>query len=302
MEEIALLVGYLIEGALSYVGGQLMKSAMGDATITDVQTWIRAAVAELEAFLSAKLDDLLMQQMTAELAQLKQNLTEYASLSPHNLKANRYLIEDADTHGVALTTLSFPHEVAFFVSTSAIAYFIYARWALYMDDKDHGHVTSFKNFMDEYFSTIVPAYQKILQRLDPNTRLKIVCDSTPGLPPQGDIPPTPGYYYCYTALDGQPAGGEFDDDTDEGRARNQAQAYCDANIRPAIVAKFQDFQAKGAIAINLAAQAYEKMCKKVGGSYNPPVALPPIPLAPLPFPPTSTVLMPGAIILGGGKK
>jgi hypothetical protein len=45
----------LLEGAISYVGGQAMASAMGGPTITDIRAWIAEAVAELEAFVSAEL-------------------------------------------------------------------------------------------------------------------------------------------------------------------------------------------------------------------------------------------------------
>ena len=46
---VASFVGLaLLQGAIAYVGGELMASVLGAARITDVRTWIREAVAELD--------------------------------------------------------------------------------------------------------------------------------------------------------------------------------------------------------------------------------------------------------------
>src|SRR5262249_21944201 len=116
METAALVCEWLIEGAISYVGGAALKSAIGGATISDVHTWIREAVAELEQFITSKLDQLVMEKMEAELEQTKQNIREYASLPSGKLRINRYLIENADTHSWELVSLSLNYRQAYAVS------------------------------------------------------------------------------------------------------------------------------------------------------------------------------------------
>ncbi|WP_128931939.1 hypothetical protein [Bradyrhizobium zhanjiangense] len=62
----------LLQGAISYVGGRLLASALGDPVISDVQSWLKNAIAELEAFVSAELrrqlDERVIEQMSRGLA------------------------------------------------------------------------------------------------------------------------------------------------------------------------------------------------------------------------------------------
>jgi hypothetical protein len=291
----------LLEGAISYLGGKLMASALGEATITDVHTWIRQAVLELEAFVSAKIDELVLQQMDAELEQLKQNILEYAGLPASKLKVNRNLIDNADTHSVALAKLALNHDAAFFISTASMAYLFFARTALFRGDGAASHIASIKGFVDEFLIQATPMYQRILVRLDPNSRIKIVCDEDPGLPGQfPDIPSEPGYYFCYPTVDGVETDGWSRDDTDENRARHAAQAYSDANIRPAVLKQFQKFQSTGLRALHLTADVYNRMCHKIGGNYTPPLPLPVVVSEVFTLTAKSTVLVPGAIVVRTG--
>src|SRR5229473_63312 len=98
MEELAAVAAYvglkLLDGAISYVGGQLMSHALGDPTITDVRAWIQNAVAEIEAFVSAELkrqlDEKTLQQMRAGLEGINTDLYHYAKLGNPD-QTNKYL-------------------------------------------------------------------------------------------------------------------------------------------------------------------------------------------------------------------
>src|ERR1700730_12836130 len=104
MEELAAVAAFvgmaLLQGAISYVGGQVMSKALGDPAITDVRAWIQNAVAEIEAFVSAELkrqlDEKIMEQMRTNLQGVVTDIYQYASLDPVNREKNRYLLETCD--------------------------------------------------------------------------------------------------------------------------------------------------------------------------------------------------------------
>jgi hypothetical protein len=310
MEIVAAVVGYLLEGAFQYVGGALMSSALGGATITDVHTWIREAVVELEAFVAAKLDQLVLQQLAGDMDQAKANIQEYASLKPRERSKNRYLIEFADTHARSLISISLNYRQSFFVSLAAMAYWSFARYALYADDHATAHIRTMKGDVDEFLIKASETFQYLLDRQSPDYRIKVVCDVDPGLPGQDDVPPEPGYYYCWVTLDGHDVGGDVQDPNDEARAQRQAQAYADRQIRPAVEKDFQQFKANGKKSLKLIADTYDRMCRHVGGSYTPPPNLPfnitivegadadTATVEAVAPPHLQTLLMPGAIVIG----
>jgi hypothetical protein len=58
-----------------------------------------------------------------------------------DIAKNRYLIEFADTHARKLISVSLNYEQTFYVSVAAMAYWLFARNALFLDDRDAGHIT-----------------------------------------------------------------------------------------------------------------------------------------------------------------
>src|SRR5215469_14686348 len=82
----------LLEGALQYEGGQIMSRALGDPVLSDVRSWIAAAVAEIKAFIQAALTQVVINDMQAELDAVNTAIYEYASLKPQNQKENRFLL------------------------------------------------------------------------------------------------------------------------------------------------------------------------------------------------------------------
>lgn len=268
----------LIQGALSYVGGKLMQSALGGASILDVHAWIREAVTELEAFLSAKLEETAMQSIAADLDQSNTNIKEYASLSVRERKKNRYLIEDADISAVKLISFSLNYRQAFFISLAALGYLLFARMALYEDDRATGHITTLKEKIDETLVKALATYQFMVGALTPDGRIRIIDDEDSGAPGQYDgsgylTPGIPGYYYSYVTLDGHSIGDWFTDDRDKASAHRRAQEFADSSVRPAVQAKFDEFKTQGIKALQLIVECYSRMCKKVGKNYVPPVDL-----------------------------
>ncbi len=299
METALVVCQYLIKGAISYAGGLALKSAIGGATITDVRTWIREAVVELEEFIADKLDQMVMQQMAADLDQTKENIGEYASLPSGKLRINRYLIQDADTHTSALVALSLNYKQAYSVSMAAMAYWCFARQALYLDDKAAGHITSMKDSIDDFMIRGSATYRFLLDQRSPDRRLRVACEVEGDLPPQGDIPGEPGWWECWVELDGHEVGGcDARDDHDEARAARQSRACSDAKIRPAVQAQYDKFKSDALMPLQLIATCYARMCKEIGGQYTPPPGLP-FDIAGVSIVrPTPTLLMPGAIVMG----
>ncbi|WP_271595926.1 hypothetical protein [Bradyrhizobium sp. CCBAU 25360] len=113
----------LLQGAISYVGGRLSASALGDPVISDVQSWFKNAIAELEAFVSAELrrqlDQRAMEQMRADLPGINTNLCQYSSLRASNRPRNKYLLERCDMTTASLLPLSLYYDQALFVTTIA---------------------------------------------------------------------------------------------------------------------------------------------------------------------------------------
>ena len=279
VEEVAVWVGEeLLKGAIAYVGGLALGSALGNATISDVQAWITAAVAELEAFVSAELqkqlDQKVLDQLQADLYGAKQNLGEYASLAPGNRTANRFLIEQADIHTASLVPLSQKYDQAFYISTTAMAYRFFALYALYDIDKDHGHITSLKDMVDEYLTRAVEIRGAILQRLSPGVRITVACQDyiapihNPGDPFQ---PPPDEGTICNVVFDGRQVFSDNEDSHDQASAL--AQNYVNQNLAANVQAQMTFFTDHSILALQLVVDGYHKMCEKIGINYTAPSQL-----------------------------
>ena len=289
MLEAAIFVGLaLLRGAISYVGGQLMASALGGARITDVRTWIAEAVAELEAFVSAELrrqlTELVLNQMRADLEGVIQNVTEYSRLQPANLASNRFLLESCDTRTASLVPLSLNYDQALFISFSAMAYRFFTLFGLYDLDHDQGHIDFARPSVDDFITKTLAAQNRIEKTLNPGTRLvKHIVDR----PPRSS---------SYITLDGNIVWQHNGDDFDNIQV-NAAYGRLFAPVQQ----QYVEFIDKTNAAIILTATCYDDMCRKIGKTYPIPnleVAVPVIDIVPPLTIRGAAFIMRGAVVVG----
>jgi uncharacterized membrane protein YgcG len=300
----------LLYGAISYVGGRLMQSALGGAVLGDVKTWIEEAVAELEAFVSAELrkqlTDMVVNQMQADLEGIVQNITEYASLKPQNQLANKFLLEYCDTKTAELVPLSLDYDQAISVTTAAMAYRLFALYGLYELDHDQGHISSAKLMMNDFVTKTLAIRDRIAAAMAPETRLVIRIDpgfsgggggggggGDEGGEGGGGGGPGAPIWYGNILLDGKPVWRPQTEYTSEQDAMNAAKAVW-TNLAVPVRQQQQDFLSQVNSAVKYAAICYNDMCKKIGSGYPIPPSVAAAPELPIP----KTLIMHGAVIIG----
>ncbi|MES5482101.1 hypothetical protein QMZ05_05030 [Bradyrhizobium sp. INPA03-11B] len=297
MEELAAVAAFvgmaLLQGAISYVGGQMMSNALGDPTITDVKTWIENAVAEIEAFVSAELrrqlDEKVLEQMRANLQGIVTDIYQYASLDPSNRKQNRYLLETCDTTTAALVPLSLNYDQALFVTTTAMAYRLFNLYALYELDNDPGHIRSARPMMDDFVVRSAAIRNRVEMQMSPATHFKINCSI------KGETD-----YTCIGLQDGQPITPPYHapptiNGKDSFQVMRDSIKQRMAPLTDPMQRRHDDFLTSANNSIQLAIECFDKMCRKIGDTYSPPpnfTALSSAEVAVVP----AMLVMPGAII------
>ena len=287
----------LLEGAIGYVGGRLMASALGDPSISDIRAWIEHAVAELKAFVSAELrrqlDQRVMEQMRADLQGIMINIYQYASLDPANRQANRYLVETCDTATARLVALSFNYDQALFITTTAVAYRLFTLHALYELDGDAGHIRSAKPLMDEFLKEASASRDRLGHEMAPSTHFKINC----GIIGEHE-------YTCIGLRDGTPITPRHHaPERINGRLsfivmREAIQRSWEPIVGP-LQKQTDEFLRQANTSIELARDCYVALCKKVGEDYEFPAGASPtlnIGRAAVP----ELVTMPGAMLIREG--
>jgi len=180
---LAVVAGFvaleLLKGAIGYAGGKLLASALGDPSITDVQVWIRTAVAELEAFVSAELkrqlDAKVLEQLQANLAAVNTHLYQYSHLSDDGKKKNKYLLEASDVATASLLPLAQNYDQALFIATTGIALRLYTIFALYELDREPGHIVSFRPMIETFTKSAQGARDRIADKMDPKNYVTGSC-------------------------------------------------------------------------------------------------------------------------------
>jgi hypothetical protein len=264
----------LLRGVIEYVSGQTLASAMSGVAIIDARTWIREAVSELEALISAQLSETAMNSLSADLDAVTKNLQQYANSKVQNDSTNRALLDNSDKTTASLVASSLKNDQAIYVGVAAMAYRLFTLYALYQLDADAGHIASARLEMDEFVKKIAEMRDRIRAEMAPEKHLAMVA---------------PGRAIgCWVMKDGQQVGPIYHPPNCLVRLKSEV-----FDVQAAILRKAEfDFidQTNGAIV--LAATCYDKMCQKVG------VAAYPIPdLTFVPFSIPSSLLMPGAFII-----
>jgi hypothetical protein len=291
---VAAFVGLaLLQGAISYVGGQLLSSALGDPKISDVRAWIQNAVAELEAFVSAELrrqlDERVMEQMRADLQGITTDIYQYASLRPSSRQRNKYLLETSDTETARLVPLSLNYDQALFITTTAMAYRLFTLYSLYQLDRDPGHIKSARPIMDEYVKQTSIIRDRIGKQMSPATHFTINCSIV------GETK-----YTCIGLRDGQPITPPYNapakiNGRDSFVVMTEAIKRRLAPLTDPMQKQTDEFLKSANSSIQLAIDCYGKMCRRVGDRYSPPPGAPPLlNIAKATIP--NIVVMPGAIV------
>jgi hypothetical protein len=301
-EEAAAWVGEkLLEGAIAYVGGRILGSALGGVSISDVEAWIHAAVADLEAFVSAELrrqlDAKVMEQIRAEVSGMRTDMQQFASLDHRHRSGGKFLLERVDTQTAELIPLALNYQQALFIGFAAMAYRLYALTALFRLENDGGYILSAKTIVDDFIVKSNESYKAILNKLSPDVRIKINCWEDPGASGYPNQPDIPGSYNCDDYLDGQYITGfSTDRIAEEGTVRAQAKNFADAKLKPDVVKLMQRFDAVATTSFQKTIECYTAMCKLVHSTYKPPIEFP-VKASLLQLVPTGTVMVPGATII-----
>jgi hypothetical protein len=246
----------LLKGAISYVGGELMASALGGAKINDVKTWIAEAVAELEAFVSAEirrqLTALVITKMQADLEGIVHNIHEYAGLTPDQQKTNRFLVEHCVLKTSSLIPLSQNYDQALFVSIVGMAYRLFALYGLYMLDQAAWHIISEESNVDNFISEAEGARDRIGDQLRPELRLKIE------------------YVEFSTVIikDGKVAWKSHPTIVNDETTKRETQKEWD-DLTLQLRQYRESFISAVDRAIEMTTECYGDMCRKVGSSYIP---------------------------------
>lgn len=293
---VAAFVGMaLLQGAISYVGGQVMSSALGDPKITDVRAWIQNAVQEIEAYVSAELrrqlDERVLEQVRANLQGITINIYQYSSLNPRRHERNRYLLETCDTTTATLVPLSLNYDQALFITTTAMAYRLFTLYALYELDGDPGHIQSARPMMDEFVIRTSAIRDRVGAQMSPANHFRINCTIV------GET-----HYTCIGSRDGAPITPRMHTDGPEINGRDSFDVMREritARIAPLVdpMQKLHDEFLKSAnSSIRLSIDCYDKMCRKIGETYSPPANAAPLLNIEDPVVP-SIIVMPGAILI-----
>jgi hypothetical protein len=260
----------LLQGAISYVGGKLMSSIMGDASIDDVKGWIQAAVAELERFVSAELkrqlDSKVIESMRADLSGVIENLREYSSITPANERMNAFLVQAADTKTASLLALALNYDQAIFISASVMAYRLIALYALFKLDKEPGHILSGRGYVDNFIKQMIASRDRIARSMSPEVRIVKYCFS---IPPRGG-PPLLGFAMCRVSSDGKQVGDDNKGNFGEQKRLSDAADAEIAQLAVPMRKLEKDFLDQANNAIVSVASCFDSMCKRVGSGYRAP--------------------------------
>jgi hypothetical protein len=96
MEAAAMILLWLAEGAITYLGGKALATIMDDPQIKDVEDLIRAAITEINVYTRQAIQENEIKKLSGSLNAVIDNLKDFAVLkSAHDKEVNRFLLTDA---------------------------------------------------------------------------------------------------------------------------------------------------------------------------------------------------------------
>jgi len=276
-----------LKEAVSYATGKLLGNVMGspDAVrLEDVKVWIQTAVKELEEFvaqeLQEKLDELAMNEMSADLDGVEHELYEYSLMDAHDRKSNAYLIQAANITTGRLVSFSLDYPQAIFVSSTAMGFSLISLNAQYEIDHVKAHIESAGPLMDKFVLGAKANRDLVAAGMAPAKRDYTYCYYVDGN----------SHFQCDAVINGHATSYKgMTDDTSVHN--NEVKATNDVNLAlPEVMKQWQQFIDSANTAINLACECYDKMCKSIGTRY-PYTALPV----------SKTVVVPAGFAMAGAR-
>lgn len=87
---------WLAQGAVAFIGGKALGAILGDSTISNIESIIKAAIAEINAFTKKAIDDNEVRKLVAGMDAVMRNLRDYSLLTDRSDQLNsEFLLKDA---------------------------------------------------------------------------------------------------------------------------------------------------------------------------------------------------------------
>jgi hypothetical protein len=291
------LAAAVLEAGLKWATGTALDAAMGGFTLNDVHTWIRQAVAEIEAFVSAKLDEKVLEQIRSHVEAMRDLMNQYASLKPKKRFAGKFLLKHVDTTSAELLHLTFNYPQAMAIGFVALGYRMLAVTSLYKLERDAGFIVGDKQLIDDCIINYNKMYEGFRKGLSPESRIGRRCweDDPPGHPGDNGGPEV-GSYNCSVALDGVEVGSwDTSYINQEESVRRRADDYIQNKLKPPVLENLHKFEAATLACFHKTIDTYTTMCKLAKITYKSPIEFPAASLTA--DQPPRTLFMPGAAII-----
>jgi hypothetical protein len=195
---IAALVA-LAEGALQYLGGQAMKSIMGNPDLQNIERLVRSAISEINAATRIAIDENEIRQLIQSMEAVFSNLRDYAELQNRkDQRDNEFLLTDAilKTNDAAFqcVSLKIPAILCF---ANAVSLNLLARAAFYKLHSTPESKLLIGRMAEQSALTATGLVDPFIASLDPSVRLGIPspeCECIDNSPPE--FPPSDFYLTC----------------------------------------------------------------------------------------------------------
>ena len=203
MEAALVVLAWLAEGAVTYLGGQLMKNVLGNPDLNDIESVIRAAITAINAATRQAIDENEIRKLVASMQAIMRNLKDYAELQTlHDQLANEFLLTDAILRtGDAVAqcaTLGLP---AIFCYGYSVSLNLLSRAAYYKLTSTSDAKRLVNNMVDSSSVQVNKVVVAYITLLNPDTRLGVPNPPCEWESPYGDPNGTPGR--CWVTIDGQ---------------------------------------------------------------------------------------------------
>jgi hypothetical protein len=171
---IAVLLA-LAKGALQYLGGQAMKSIMGNPDLRDIERVVRSAIDEINASTRIAIDENEIRQLIQSMEAIFSNLRDYAELKHRKDQLdNEFLITDAilKTNDAAFqcASLKIPAILCF---ANAVSLNLLARSAFYKLHATPESKLLIGRMAEESATKAIGIVDPFIASLDPSVRLAI---------------------------------------------------------------------------------------------------------------------------------
>ena len=281
----------LLTIALSFLGRTFLNRAFGQGSASDVRTWIRDAVEELKDFVSEELrrqlDDRALDDMQDRVFALATNLHQYANLTTEDSKpANLYLLKDASLSTAKLLPKSLRYDHAYFLTTAAIGYRLFALYELSQLHKEPGYISNAKDTVDSVVDALGSSCHRLAHKMSPEARLDTVLKQgshqimvQPHHRAPVHLPPEFETVYtatCFGTKDGVKVTDNFNvtgdtvlSESDLADIQRKAEEALEPHARP-MRAQTSEFLERANASVLGIIDCYSKMCEAIGEVYEPP--------------------------------